>query len=138
MNQQLMITPFASADEMVSHHVRMYSSIGQLAAEAVLTWASLWPGIDPLDFRIVLAPVELGPYNNHVGYTVTRREAHAPRYILGNRHICRWEKDGSIVLACDHQYMIDFIVHEMAHHRQADILLRDSIGQNRGKHRDNG
>lgn len=139
MNHQRMITPFASADEMVSHHVTMYGSIGQIAAEAVLRYASLFPGLNPLDFRILLAPVELRPYNKHIGYTVSRRrQAHAPRYILGNRHVCRWQDDGSIGLACDHQFMIDFLVHEMTHHRQADILLRDGIRQNRGSHRDRG
>jgi hypothetical protein len=134
MNHEHMITPFASADEMVAHHVTMYGSIGQIAAEAVLRWASLWPGLNPLDFLIVFAPDELGPYNRYVRYTVTRRRPDAPWYIVGNRHIGCLRDDGFI----DHQFMIDFIVHEMAHHRQADILLRDGIHPNRGSHRDRG
>jgi hypothetical protein len=138
MNHQHMITPFASADAMIAQHVTMYGSIGQIAAEAVLRWASLWPGLNPLDFLIVLAPDELGPYNKHLGYTVVHRSPKAPRYIVGNRHMCRFDNDGFIVPACDQQFLIDFIVHEMAHHRQRDILLRNSIGQNRGSHRDRG
>src|SRR5215472_4041243 len=96
---QLMIRPFQSADEMIAHHVQMYGDIGQMTAEAVLRWAPLWPGLDALHFRILLSPVELGPYNKHIGYTVTRRPQHAPRYILGNRHICRWQEDGTIAPA---------------------------------------
>jgi hypothetical protein len=136
LNHQLMIRPFSSADEMVWYHVMLYGSLGQIAAEAVLRWAPLWPGINPLDFRIVLAPIELGPYGKHIGYTVTRRPANAPRYIIGNRNICKWEHDGSIVLACDHQHMIDFLVHEITHHRQADVL--HGARQTRGAHRDRG
>jgi len=123
---------------MISHHALMYGEIGQIAAEAVVRWGSLWPGLDALDFRILLAPVELGPYNRHLGYTHTCRPAHAPRYILVNRKICRWEEDGTIGLARDHQFMIDILVHEMTHHRQRDIINRDGIGQTRGGHRDRG
>jgi hypothetical protein len=44
-----------------------------------------------LNIRVVLAPVELGPYNRHAGYHFAGQGA----FILGNRHIVRL-KDGSL------------------------------------------
>jgi hypothetical protein len=137
-NHQLMIERFRTGAEMVRHHAAMYGDAGALVAEAVLKYACLWPGLDPLDFRVILAPIELGPYNKHIGYTRIHRDEDAPRYILGNRHICTWREDGSIALIPDHQLVIDFLVHEMCHHRQADIVAEGSIRQLRGGHRDAG
>jgi hypothetical protein len=136
MKQQPSITPFLSADAMTDHHIIMYGDIGKTAAEAVLRYASLWPELNPLDFLVVFAPVELGPYNKHRGYTVTHRSAKAPRYIVANRHVAEFNDDGFIVPACDPQDLIDFIVHEATHQRQQIILNRYGIRPNRGTHRD--
>jgi hypothetical protein len=138
MNHQHMITPFASSDAMITQHVTMYGPIGQTAAEAVLRYAPLFPELHPLDFLVLFAPIELGPYNRHAGYTVTHRSTKAPRYIVGNRHMCRFDDDGFIVPACDQQDLIDFLVHEITHQRQEIILRRYHIRQPRAKHNDRG
>jgi hypothetical protein len=134
--------PFRSIDEMIDTHELMFGAAGRFCAEAVCRHVTLFDEpLNPLWIRVVLAPIELGPYNRHYGYTsLPPREAagNTFRLILGNRHICKLDRDGSIVLL-DQIETEDFIVHELTHHRQ-DILLACNPKQNqtRGVHRDPG
>ena len=133
--------PFKSADQMLDAHEAMFGAAGKQAAEIVLEWAPqlFAEPLNPLSVRVVLAPVELGPYNRHAGY-------HAPlgaeSFILGNRHQCRF--CGDEIVLNEPQGFEDFIVHELTHRRQA-ALLREHKGEwgwaqhvGRGAHRDKG
>jgi hypothetical protein len=135
----MIIKPFKSDKEMIAHHVAMFGPLGQIAAEAVLRWASLWPGIDPLDFRVLLAPIELAPYGRHHALTVPPPQPGGPRIILVNRWVVGWRADGSIGLTgeYDEQRFIDLLVHEMTHQRQWNLLRDDpSLHTARGEHAD--
>jgi hypothetical protein len=130
------MNPFCSISEMVQTHETMWGEAGGSCAQAVLRYATLFDEpLNPLCIRVALAPIELGPYNRHYGYTnvVPREEVDVFRLILGNRHICKFASDGSIELR-DRESAEDFIVHELTHHRQDVLLAR----QSRGVHRDAG
>ena len=62
--------PFRSAEEMLDAHEAMFGEAGRQCAEVVIRWAETLFAVplDALNIRIVLAPVELGPYNRHAGY----------------------------------------------------------------------
>ena len=128
--------PFASADEMLAAHELMFGPAGRICAELVLRWApNLFAvPLDPLAVRVVLAPVEIGPYNRHVGYHVG--DGHTT-FILANRHHCRFCA-GELVIH-DEQRLQDFIVHELTHARQAALMREHgwTFGS-RGSHRDPG
>jgi hypothetical protein len=89
----------------------------------------------------VLAPVELGPYNRHAGYCYGGEGKAA--LILGNRHIVQFNR-GTLVLnqspmAKDGVGRFeDFIVHELTHIRQAQLLRANGWQMTRGAHRDLG
>jgi hypothetical protein len=79
--------PFRSPAEMLDAHELMFGTAGRQCAEVVLRWAATLFAVplDTLNIRIVLAPVELGPYNRHTGYHYGRDGQGT--LILGNRHI---------------------------------------------------
>jgi hypothetical protein len=81
--------PFRSRKEMLIAHEQMFGEAGRTAASLVLRRASklfLVP-LEALNIRVVLAPVELGPYNRHTGYCAGGEGEAA--FILGNRHMGR-------------------------------------------------
>jgi hypothetical protein len=134
--------PFRSADEMLDAHELMFGGAGRQCAKVVLKWASTLFAVplETLNIRVVLAPVELGPYNRHAGYHYGRDGTGT--FILGNRHIVKLH-DGTLVLAEQDGFVTrfeDFIVHELTHARQAQVLRghRDEKGWEvtRGAHRD--
>jgi len=95
--------------------------------------------LDGFNIRVVLAPVELGPYNRHAGYVYGKDGS---GFILGNRHIVELH-DGTLVLKDRAHGFIasvtDFIVHELTHMRQAQLLAANPDWiQTRGVHRDRG
>jgi hypothetical protein len=139
-NHQLMNAPrrFASEAEMVDVHQAMFGEAGRFCAETVIRYAGLFEGLHPLDFRVVLAPNELGAYMRHIGYARTKRAEHAPRYILGNRGVCGWQADGTIHITVSHQFMTDFLLHELTHHRQSALIEAGARASKRGVHRDAG
>src|SRR6516165_1619411 len=100
------MTRFRSPQEMLDAHEQMFGEAGRQCAEIVLRWATTLFAVplDALNVRVVLAPVELGPYNRHTGYNYGRDSG---TFILGNRHIVKL-KGGTLVLVQD----------------QADHLLR--------------
>jgi hypothetical protein len=61
--------PFRSPEEMLIAHEQMFGEAGRQAAELVLRWATTLFAVPlgALNIRVVLAPVELGPYNRHTG-----------------------------------------------------------------------
>jgi hypothetical protein len=134
--------PFRSAEEMLTAHEQMFGSPGRQAAQLVLRWATTLFAVplEALNIRVVLAPVELGPYNRHTGYCAGGEGEAA--FILGNRHKVRLAKN-TLVLVQDLQGFEDFIVHELTHHRQRQLLAahaddpawRSTRG---GAHRDKG
>jgi hypothetical protein len=133
--------PFRSAEEMLDAHQLMFGDAGRQCAEVVLRWASTLFAVplDTMNIRVVLAPVELGPYNRHVGY---HYEAGQGAFILGNRHIVRLN-GGTLVLAEQAEGFVggfeDFIVHELTHGRQAQLLHEHPEWKvTRGVHRDLG
>jgi hypothetical protein len=134
-NHELMIQPFRSSAEMLDVHEAMFGALGRDCARVVIEHAGLFEGLDPLTFRVLLAPVELGPYGKHIGYARPTLTPGAPRYILANRFVCQWEGD-AIGLAVAPQRMTDFLVHEMTHHRQVELAGR--MRGKRGDHRDPG
>jgi hypothetical protein len=85
--------------------------------------------LDPLAFRVSLAPHEMGGYNRHCAYTNTEAG-----FICLNRHCCHFDHE-RIVLSAGGE---DVIVHERTHTRQAMLLGTHHIGGSRGKHRDLG
>jgi hypothetical protein len=159
--------PFRSAEEMLDAHELMFGPAGRQCAEVVLKWAATLFAVplDVLNIRVVLAPVELGPYNRHAGYIYGGEGKGA--FILGNRHLVHFS-DGVLVpgpepkdverRARRHQLRHgdiepvtpqqiirseDFIVHELTHARQG-MLLREHQGDKDwaitrpGVHRDRG
>src|SRR5215510_6686759 len=88
--------PFRSREEMLDAHELMFGEAGRRCAEIVLYWTEIvlyWATtlfavpLDVLNIRVVLAPVELGPYNRHAGYQYGRDGEGV--FILGNRHVVR-------------------------------------------------
>ena len=133
--------PFRSADEMLDAHELMFGLAGRQCAEIVLQWAATLfaAPLDGFNIRVVLAPVELGPYNRHAGYVYGKDGS---GFILGNRHIVELH-DGTLVLKDRAHGFIasvtDFIVHELTHMRQAQLLAANPDWiQTRGVHRDRG
>jgi hypothetical protein len=136
------MTRFRSPQEMLDAHEQMFGEAGRQCAEIVLRWAQTLFAVplDALNIRIVLAPVELGPYNRHLGYCAGGEGQGA--FILGNRHIVKLQR-GTLVLVQNFDRCEDFIVHELTHHRQNQLLAehqsdeswRSSRG---GSHRDRG
>src|SRR6516164_3532719 len=81
--------PFTSPEQMLDAHELMFGLAGRQCAELVLKWAGTLFAVplDAFNIRVVLAPVELGPYNRHSGYIYGGEGKGA--FILGNRHIVR-------------------------------------------------
>ena len=108
--------PFRSPDEMLDAHELMFDEAGRQCAEVVLKWAATLfaAPLDALNIRVVLAPVELGPYNRHVGYHYGPERSGA--FILGNRHIVKLS-GGTLVLRAGANMLVggfeDFVVHEL-------------------------
>jgi len=143
------MNPFSSISEMIEAHERMFGEAGLICAELVCQHVNLFDEpLDPLKIRIVLAPVEIGPYNKHLGYTngiPKENAATAFRFILGNRYISDFDDHGVFMLHEKQQdtWKIgaeDFLVHELTHHRQDILLARHGWPQSksRGVHRDAG
>ena len=140
------MTPFRSSDEMLHAHEAMFGDAGRQCAEVILRWASMLFAVplEPLNIRVVLAPIELGPYNRHTGYAY---DGERGAFILGNRHVVTL-RSGTLVLTqettqqagCWHAGFEDFIVHELTHVRQVQIQREHEGGKgwtsNRGAHRD--
>jgi hypothetical protein len=127
----------ASAAEMLRAHQLMFGAAGQLCAEIVLDWAPrlFAAPIDPLTVRIVLAPVELGPYNRHRGYQAGDGST---AFILLNRHHVRLRSGGLEII--DDQALVDVIVHELTHTRQHQLFQTNgwAAREGNGVHRDLG
>jgi hypothetical protein len=133
--------PFQSPEEMLNAHELMFGAAGRQCADIVLRWATelFAQPLDGLNIRIVLAPVELGPYNRHAGYHYGDGDG---TFILGNRHIVGLE-GGTLTLkhnAADRllRGIEDFIVHELTHARQGQLLRQHGWRMTRGAHRDLG
>ena len=135
--------PFRSPDEMLDVHELMFGEAGRQCAEVVLKWAGTLFAVplDTLKIRVVLAPVEIGPYTRHAGYCYGGEGKAA--LILGNRHIVQFNC-GTLVL---NQSRLaengvgrfeDFIVHELTHVRQEQLLRENAWKVRRGAHRDLG
>lgn len=135
--------PFRTPDEMLDAHELMFGGAGRQCAAVVLTWASTLFAVplETLNIRVVLAPVELGPYNRHTGYHYGREGQGT--FILGNRHVVDL-RNGTLELNDRAGHPLagfeDFIVHELTHARQA-ALQRAHQGERgwtskRGAHRD--
>ena len=135
--------PFSSPEELLNAHELMFGEAGRQCAEIALRWAEILFAVplDPLNIRIVLAPIELGPYNGHAGYQYGEVENGA--FILGNRHIVEL-KSGTLQLKERSKLWLsgitDFVVHELTHVRQRQLLrqLDKEPGGARGSHRDSG
>jgi hypothetical protein len=141
-NRSFFMQPFQSAAHMLAAQEAMFGPAGAYAVETVLRWAPRLFAVplDPLNIRVILAPIEMGAYNQHTGYHVGS-DHHS--YIVGNRHHCRFCSHGEIHID-DVQAFDDFIIHELTHRRQA-MLLRENAGTRgwiqhpgRGSHRDKG
>jgi hypothetical protein len=78
--------PFTSPEQMLDAHELMFGAPGRACAELILKWAGTLFAVplDTLNIRVVLAPIELGPYNRHTGYCAGRDGEGA--FILANRH----------------------------------------------------
>jgi hypothetical protein len=132
--------PFRSPDEMLDAHELMFGDAGRQCAEVVLKWAATLFAVplDSLNIRVVLAPVELGPYNRHAGYHYNVEQG---AFILGNRHIVTLS-GGTLVLTRQARGLLagfeDFIVHELTHARQHQLLREHGWEMKRGAHRDLG
>jgi hypothetical protein len=134
--------PFRSRDEMLDAHELMFGDAGRQCAEIVLRWATTLFAVplDVLNIRVVLAPIELGPYNRHAGYHYGPEGKGA--FILGNRHVVHLNH-GTLALVQDQWLSGDFIVHELTHQRQAQLLREHGSEQGwkrrrGGAHRDRG
>ena len=131
---------FASPAEMLDAHAAMFGTAGRQAAEIVIDWAArlFAVPIDPLQVRVILAPVEIGPYNRHAGYCASVGAAAA--FILGNRHHCAFHH-GDVVLAAPQRFT-DFIIHELTHARQRQLMQQHGWNSTKrpgaGAHRDQG
>jgi hypothetical protein len=123
--------PFRSSEEMLDAHEAMFGEAGRQCAEVVLKWATTLFAVplEVLNIRIVLAPVELGPYNRHAGYCYGGEGKGA--LILGNRHVVTFKR-GTLALIKPAESNLsgyeNFIVHELTHIRQAQ-LLREHKGE---------
>jgi hypothetical protein len=122
---------FTSEKHMIDTHTAMFGEPGQIAAKLVIKHAPALfdEPMDPLTFRVLFAPGEMGPYNRHLGYTVTEGA-----FIVANRKCCEIQKH-SLVLMDGFE---DLIVHELTHNRQTVILGTHEITGTRGTHRDRG
>jgi hypothetical protein len=127
---------------MLDAHELMFGDAGRRCAEIVLQWAATLFAVplDALNIRVVLAPVELGPYNRHAGYNYGPEGKGA--FILGNRHVVRLNQ-GTLTLVQDQWLSDDFIVHELTHTRQIQLLRqhaheKDWQKNRGGHHRDRG
>ena len=134
--------PFRSTEEMLDAHELMFGEAGRQCAEVVLKWAGTLFAVplDTFNIRVVLAPVEIGPYNRHTGYCYGGEGKAA--LILGNRHIVQFNR-GTLVLNQSGlengvARFEDFIVHELTHVRQDQLLRENGWSMNRGAHRDRG
>jgi len=123
--------PFRSSEEMLDAHEAMFGEAGRQCAEVVLKWATTLFAVplEVLNIRVVLAPVELGPYNRHAGYCYGGEGKGA--LILGNRHVVTFKR-GTLALIKPAESNLsgyeNFIVHELTHIRQAQ-LLREHKGE---------
>jgi hypothetical protein len=128
---------------MLDAHELMFGEAGRQCAEIVLRWARTLFAVqlDAFNIRVVLAPVELGPYNRHAGYHYGPNDEGT--FILGNRHIVKLQ-NGTLVRKRQHSAesllggFEDFIVHELTHARQAQLEHEHGWGRTRGDHRDLG
>jgi hypothetical protein len=133
--------PFRSPEEMLDAHELMFGDAGRRCAEIVLRWATtlFTVPLDALNIRVVLAPVELGPYNRHTGYHYAAGQG---AFILGNRHIVQLQQGTLVLVQADGSFLdrlSDFIVHELTHARQAQLLREHPDWKvTRGAHRDRG
>jgi hypothetical protein len=133
--------PFRSADEMLNAHELMFGAAGRTCAEVVLRRAGTLfaTPLNTLNIRVVLAPVELGPYNRHLGYHYDAKEG---TFILGNRRVVIL-RNGVLNLTIKPTGLAyayeDFIVHELTHARQQQLLREHPDWKvTRGAHRDLG
>src|SRR4029077_1678533 len=123
--------PFRSSEAMLDAHEAMFGEAGRQCAEVVLKWATTLFAVplEVLNIRVVLAPVELGPYNRHAGYCYGGEGKGA--LILGNRHVVTFNR-GTLALIKPAESNLsgyeNFIVHELTHIRQAQ-LLREHKGE---------
>jgi hypothetical protein len=135
---------FKSAKAMLEAHEAMFGEPGRIFAELVIKHANTLfkVPLDALNVRVVLAPIELGPYGKHSGYCA---ECDTGGFILANRNHCIITRDG-IALHNEgvhgdiYKRAEDFIVHELTHQRQR-MLLRENkwkVNRSRGAHRDLG
>jgi hypothetical protein len=126
---------FASPAKMIEAHELMFGEAGRTCADLVLRWAATLfeEPIDALAITVVLAPVEIGPYNKHRGFHSGNGQS---ALILANRHHVNY--DGTFKLI-DLQQFEDFIVHELTHARQHQLMNQNGwrFGS-RGAHRDRG
>ena len=129
--------PFQSPHQMLDAHEQMFGEAGRQCAEIVLRWARdlFAVPLDVLNIRVVLAPIELGPYNRHSGYCAGGEGQGA--FILGNRHIVGLQ-NGTLTVVQSLDRCEDFIVHELTHHRQRQLEAEHGWGRKRGDHRDLG
>jgi hypothetical protein len=135
--------PFRSPEEMLDAHEQMFGEAGRQCAEIVLRQAGALfeVPLDALNIRVVLAPVELGPYNKHAGYHYGPNDEGI--FILGNRHVVELN-NGALVLKQRNgaqsflDGLEDFIVHELTHARQAQLERQHGWKRTRGAHRDLG
>jgi hypothetical protein len=119
---------------MLAVHRGLYGLAGETVAGIVLKWAPVLFAVplDPLAFRVDLAPIELGPYNKHCGYSNTEAG-----FILVNRKLCHFDPQHPQQIWLSPE-VEDHIVHELTHTRQKMLLGTHHIGGSRGKHRDLG
>jgi hypothetical protein len=135
------VKPFRSPTEMLNAHELMFGEAGRQCGEVVLKWAATLFAVplETLNIRVVLAPVELGPYNRHAGYHYGREGKGT--FILGNRHIVELGA-GALALKAPADNVVgsfeDFIVHELTHARQTQLLRDNGWKMTRGAHRDLG
>jgi hypothetical protein len=127
--------PFTTPQQMIDAHEMMFGPAGRIGAELVIKHAATLfaAPLETLNIRVVLAPVELGPYNKHLGYCYGGEGEAA--FILGNRHMVEFSS-GS--LALESLRFEDFVVHELTHHRQRQLRAGDpSLGERKrgGAHR---
>jgi hypothetical protein len=117
---------------MLAHHRGLFGHAGETVAGILLKWCPVLFDIplDPLAFRVVLAPIEMGPYNQHYGYSNIEAG-----FILLNRKCCEFDPQHhqQIVLSGNVE---DVLVHELTHSRQVMLLGRHHVGGSRGSHRD--
>ena len=133
--------PFHSSEEMLDAHELMFGEAGRRCAEIILKWATTLFAVplDVLNIRVVLAPVELGPYNRHTGYHYGSEGSGT--FILGNRHIVKLSSGTLVLTEQSDEFLIgfeDFIVHELTHARQACLERQHGWKRTRGAHRDLG